>query len=367
MDPQKYLNEHFKKIKLIHKTDSTEIWLSVDNSTNEKVAIKIMSKIGLPYEKMLDIDHPNLPKIYYAADDGCITYVVEEYLTGMNLFDYIKQNGKFDEKTVRQFAIEICSCLRELHARKILHRDIKPSNLFLTDDNVLKLIDFDIARLEKNDQTNDTEINGTPGFASPEQYGFQQTDERTDIYSLGVTLKAILNDEPNTFMSTVIDKCIEFDPSRRFQNMDEIINVLQSPIKKWLSRISTIFIIFSLLLFYAVTINETYLAIIMIFILLSNIIQYGRKDTLSETLVEWLKISKRILILFTTFIITIIIFGLVSKDYYFIPGYMFMVEFFYAIWISLIRPICRFFYRHIVSDVRAFPKVLRIDDHDPYR
>ena len=98
MDPQKYLNEHFKKIKLIHKTDSTEIWLAFDNSTNEKVAIKIMSKIGLPYENMLDIDHPNLPKIYYAADDGCITYVVEEYLTGMNLFDYIKQNGKFDEK-----------------------------------------------------------------------------------------------------------------------------------------------------------------------------------------------------------------------------------------------------------------------------
>lgn len=91
--------------------------------------------------------------------------------------------------------------------------------MFLTNAGKIKLIDFDAARLEKPGKFADTRFIGTPGFAAPEQYGFHQTDERTDIYSLGLTLKLLLGYENyHGFLSPVLAKCTEFDPNKRFDS-----------------------------------------------------------------------------------------------------------------------------------------------------
>ena len=228
MNPQEYLDKNFTKIRLIHETKTSEIWLMIANSINFVCIAKIIERTDLPYIQLQRLKHRNLPKIYYAAEYDETTYVLEEFLQGMTLDNYIRVHGKFDESTVKNFALGLCDCLKLLHNKKIIHRDIKPKNLFLTNDCVIKLIDFDAGRLEKSAQIHDTEILGTEGYAAPEQYGFQQTDCRTDIYALGMTLKEILIEPHSNFMSKVIEKCIAFDPLQRFQNTSELLNALEN-------------------------------------------------------------------------------------------------------------------------------------------
>ena len=217
MKPQQYLSSHYKKIRSIHKGHTTEIWLVEENSTNQKYVLKIINRIGTPYPQMLKLQHQNLPMVYYAVETDMATYVIEEYLQGMNLQEYFDRYGSFNEADICQYAMEICDCLELLHSHHILHRDIKPSNLFLMDNHKLKLIDFDAGRVEKINKINDTQIIGTPGFASPEQYGFQQTDKKTDIYSLGLTLQVLIGfDNYKGFLLPVLKKCTEFDPSKRY-------------------------------------------------------------------------------------------------------------------------------------------------------
>lgn len=85
--------------------------------------------------------------------------------------------------------MQLCKGLKNLHQRDIIHRDINLNNIMLTNDGVVKLVDFDTVRIFKYDQNFDTTYLGTKGFAPPEQYGFSQTDARTDIYALGMTIK----------------------------------------------------------------------------------------------------------------------------------------------------------------------------------
>ena len=215
----KYLQESFRLLKLVHSSDKTKIFLVEEIATCQKFLLKVINRTGLLYSQIAKIKNATLPKIYHVEESGAITYVVEEYLHGMDLQAYLDLHGVLDEQTVCRLAIELCNCLQELHKWHIIHRDIKPSNLFLTNAGKIKLIDFDAARMEKPGKFADTHFIGTPGFAAPEQYGFHQTDERTDIYSLGLTLKLLLGYENyHGFLSPVLAKCTEFDPNKRFDS-----------------------------------------------------------------------------------------------------------------------------------------------------
>ncbi|MBR3746390.1 MAG: protein kinase, partial [Selenomonadaceae bacterium] len=195
-------------------------WLVNEISSSRKFLLKVINRTGLIYSQIAGIKNAALPEIYYVEENGSETFVVEEFLQGTDLQTYLELRGELDEQTAVRLAIEICDALAELHRWHIIHRDIKPSNLFLTDTGIFKLIDFDAARLEKPGRFADTRMIGTPGFAAPEQYGFHQTDERTDIYSLGLTLKLLLGYENyRGFLSPVLAKCIEFDPNKRFDSV----------------------------------------------------------------------------------------------------------------------------------------------------
>ncbi|MDE7247987.1 MAG: protein kinase, partial [Lachnospiraceae bacterium] len=113
--------------------------------------------------------------------------------------------------------------LEYLHGRGIIHRDIKPSNLIMADDGHIRLIDFDAARMPKAEQEQDTHLLGTRGYAAPEQYGFAQTDERTDIYSLGITLERLLGENfQRPRYRKILHKCSDLDPNKRYQSVREV-------------------------------------------------------------------------------------------------------------------------------------------------
>ena len=178
-----YLNFRYEKIRLLKKSERGEVWLALNKSTNQPVVMKIINAVGLPYAELKKLQHPLLAKIFYCAESETDTVTVEEFVTGETL------NGKtLTEIETRKFLLQLCDGLKFLHERGIIHRDIKPSNLILNGENI-KLIDFDAARIFSADKTADTKLLGTKGYAPPEQFGFGQTDSRSDIYSLGKQLE----------------------------------------------------------------------------------------------------------------------------------------------------------------------------------
>lgn len=146
--------------------------------------------------KMLwGLNHPNLPALTGFFAENQRYYLVMEYVDGLTLEAYLERNrAGFSERRVLGWARQLCDVLQYLHEQKppIIFRDMKPGNVMLTRNGQIKLIDFGIARFFRPSGSPDTQLLGTPGFAPPEQYGKAQTDERSDIYALGMTLFQLL-------------------------------------------------------------------------------------------------------------------------------------------------------------------------------
>ena len=140
------------------------------------------------------LTHNNIVSVYDVGEDDGINYMVMECVEGITLKEYIKQNGSFSWQEACNFAIQIASGLSEAHANGVIHRDIKPQNILVTKDKVLKVTDFGIAKAPgANTATmEDASAVGTVHYISPEQARGGYTDERSDIYSLGVVLYELL-------------------------------------------------------------------------------------------------------------------------------------------------------------------------------
>lgn len=181
------------------------------------------------YENLSTLTHINMPKIHETFLMEDCFYVLEEYAEGRTLQEILETDGAFDAKTAVDIILQLCDVLMYLHNR-IIHRDITPANIILTNDGVVKLLDFDIAREHKKEAEKDTEILGTKPFAPPEQYGFAQSDHRTDIYSLGILLTVMLT---NTFdpkrikslrLMAVVKRCTALDPRKRYEDARQLKN-----------------------------------------------------------------------------------------------------------------------------------------------
>jgi hypothetical protein len=141
------------------------------------------------------LDHPNLPTLTDFFTEGERHFLVMEYIDGSTLEEQLdRNNAPFPESRVLGWARQLCDVLEYLHSQQptVIFRDMKPGNVMLTRSGRIKLIDFGIARLFRPSGSQDTQVLGTPGFAPPEQYGSAQTDERSDIYSLAMTLFQLL-------------------------------------------------------------------------------------------------------------------------------------------------------------------------------
>lgn len=184
------------------------------------------------YQRLALINNPYLCRIYEISESTEAYTIYEEFCDGMTLTDYA--NGEtLAEHDALNITCSICQGLYALHNSGIVHRDIKPDNIIICDDNNVKIIDFDISKIYKSNQRSDTQTLGTVGFAAPEQFGMQQSDARTDLYSLAVLLNVLLTGEhpsvkmfENKKILKVIKKCLSINPDDRYSTAEELYNVL---------------------------------------------------------------------------------------------------------------------------------------------
>lgn len=182
------------------------------------------------YQNLKNHAHPKLARIFdfFLYDSKLV--LIEEFINGSTLLEVLEKEGvlKFDRAC--EIILELCQALEYLHKRNppLIHRDIKPSNIMIRADGSVVLIDFNISRIFKAGYNEDTMIMGTAGFAAPEQFGFHQTDARTDIYALGILLNYLLTGHHpkdqlcNGPMDQVVCKCTLIDPGLRYQNIGQL-------------------------------------------------------------------------------------------------------------------------------------------------
>ena len=213
---------------------------------NRRVALESLLKEANIMKKL---DHPTLPRIVDIIDQDSTIYIVMDYIEGESLNKVLDAYGAQPQDAVIEWAKQLSEVLDYLHTRKppVIYRDMKPANIMLKPDGTIRLIDFGIAREYKEGSTGDTEIIGTRGYAAPEQFGEKgQTDARTDIYSLGVTLYHLVtgknpaeppyeiypirhwNPNLSSGLEWLIQKCTQLNPNDRFQSCAEVIYVLNN-------------------------------------------------------------------------------------------------------------------------------------------
>ena len=183
------------------------------------------------------LSHKGLPKYICSYKNEFMKIIIREYVEGEPLDRYAAEND-LSRQDIVGICTQLCDILSYLHHREtpVIHRDIKPQNIIIKPDGSISLIDFDIARVYNSGQDTDTVFFGTRAYAPPEQYGFSQTDERTDIYSLGVLLRWLLTGntkERSTVriynpLAKIIRKCTGFSPQERFSNVDQVKKALNS-------------------------------------------------------------------------------------------------------------------------------------------
>jgi len=178
-----------------------------------------------------DNPHPNFPVIVEVKDE----FYVMEYIEGDTLEDIVSKSP-LSPDGAKDVILQLLDAVEFMHEMGIIHRDIKPENIVIANDGVLKLIDFDISRKVVSDKSKDTRLLGTAGYASPEQYGFTQTDQRSDIYSIGIVYNYLLTGKFITEkiadgqIGKIIRKCTQIDKSKRYKDIKLLRKDIQAGI-----------------------------------------------------------------------------------------------------------------------------------------
>lgn len=221
------LKEQYSTVKAYKNTEEKSIVLLRHNELKKDIICRRFIGNGDVYKFLSKISFSNLPAIYEVSESDGNVIVLEEFISGITVADVLL-DGLYDERGVKHIVKEICNALTILHSYGIVHRDIKPENIMITSEGTIKLIDFDVARLFKNGQSKDTKIMGTTGYAAPEQFGLAQSDERTDIFAIGVLMNVMLTGEHPSKklykgrLTKTIEKCIQLDPQKRYPTVEEL-------------------------------------------------------------------------------------------------------------------------------------------------
>lgn len=254
------LDGKYEILKQIGKGGMSIVYLAMDKRLNKQWAVKeirktasgknnevVVNSLLAEANLMKRLDHPALPRIVDIIDNGQTIYVIMDYIEGESLGKILKEYGAQPQEQILDWAKQLCDVLEYLHSQKppIIYRDMKPDNVMLKPEGNLKVIDFGIAREYKEKNLADTTILGTRGYAPPEQHGSRQTDVRSDIYALGMTMHHLLtgadprnadymyapirqwNLELSGGLERIIDKCTALDPEDRYQNCSELMYALE--------------------------------------------------------------------------------------------------------------------------------------------
>jgi serine/threonine-protein kinase len=247
---------------------------------NRFVAVKILrqeftndrefvQRFRIEAQSAASLSYPNIVSIYDVGQDGNIHYIVMEYIEGVTLKDYIAEKGALDWKEAVNIEVQICSAIEHAHKKRIVHRDIKPHNILITKDGIVKVTDFGIARAVSSSTI--TMVGSTIGsvhYFSPEQARGGFTDEKSDLYSLGIALYEMVTgkvpfdgetpvavalkhlqempEEPINIKSdlpkginSIIMKAIQKEQSNRYSTATELLDDLRMVLKDPSSEPST--------------------------------------------------------------------------------------------------------------------------------
>lgn len=223
MDYMKYIT-----IQVIKKSERSEVIFAAMDEMDVPVVVKRLQGANPEiYRGIAKIRNSHIPRIYCVEEKGEELCVAEEYIDGRTLDKYLAEETLTDMQKM-ELMVQLCEALEVLHQCNppIIHRDIKPSNILISEDGVLKIIDFDASRQYKTEKnTSDTRLLGTVEYAAPEQFGYAQTDVRSDIYSAGVVFNEIKTEKESSYagrLKRLIDKCTSFDPENRYKNVTEL-------------------------------------------------------------------------------------------------------------------------------------------------
>ncbi len=252
----------YEILKEIGRGGMSVVYLAMDKRLNKQWAVKEIRKKGsskndevvvnslLAEANLIKrLDHPSLPRIVDIIDNALTIYIIMDYIEGESLDKILLEYGAQPEELVIEWGKQICDALSYLHNQKppIIYRDMKPANVMLKPEGNIKIIDFGIAREYKEQNLADTTVLGTNGYAPPEQYGSRQTDARSDIYALGMTMHHLLtgkdprpkdymyypvrqwNPELSEGIEIIIDKCVQPAPEKRYQSCSELLYDLEHP------------------------------------------------------------------------------------------------------------------------------------------
>lgn len=264
----KKLDSRYELLELIGVGGMADIYRSRDIVEDRIVAVKILKTEFAGSEEFLRrfrneskaialLSHPNIVRIYDVGFTDKVQFIVMEYVDGITLTDYIEQQGVLKWRDAIHFTVQILKALQHAHDRGIVHRDIKSSNVMLLSDGTIKVMDFGIARFNReNNKTVSEKTIGSVHYISPEQARGDITDERSDIYSVGVALYEMLTGKkpfdgdspvsialmhmqstpkkPTELNSTIpegleqiVMRAMQKDPAQRYQTAGEMIKDLE--------------------------------------------------------------------------------------------------------------------------------------------
>ena len=186
-------------------------------------------------DRLMKARIPGIPQIICMNRERYATIIIEEYIAGDTLEALLASGKDFTVSEIVSIGSELCDTLSHLHHLDppVIHRDIKPSNIILDRGGHPVLIDMNAAKSANPSQTRDTHLLGSVGYAAPEQFGFGASDQRTDVYAIGVLLREMLSQCSNHNAATkrlkrVIESCVMMDPQDRFDSVESLKKHLSS-------------------------------------------------------------------------------------------------------------------------------------------
>ena len=198
LKPGMILCDRYEILDVVGAGGMSIVYKARDHRLNRNVAIKVLkpefsndknfvTKFRIEAQASAGLTHPNIVNVYDVVDDEGIYCIVMELVEGITLKQYIEQNGRLNMETAIDFSVQIASGLEAAHENHIIHRDIKPQNIIVSKNGNIKVTDFGIAKAASSNTLTSGAM-GSVHYISPEQARGGYSDERSDIYSLGITM-----------------------------------------------------------------------------------------------------------------------------------------------------------------------------------
>lgn len=257
-----YLQNRYEILEQIGVGGMSYVYRAMCHTLNRQVAIKVLKeefasdeafveKFKMEAQAAARLTHPNIVNVYDVVDEGELHYIVMELIDGITLKNYIQKKGQLETREAIGISIQVAQGIEAAHSQHIIHRDIKPQNMIIAMDGKVKVADFGIARAVSA-QTMNAQAVGSVHYISPEQAKGEFCDERSDIYSFGITMYEMvtgkvpfegdntvsvalahlsepipapsqLNPQVGLAMEEIILKCTQKKPDRRYQSITEVI------------------------------------------------------------------------------------------------------------------------------------------------